>query len=241
VTDLARTAVPPVGPWQEATVADIRDETPRVKTFTLQLAQPTEHLAGQHIVVRLTAPDGYTAQRSYSIASAPGDGTSIELTVERLPDGEVSTFLHDELQAGDTLEVRGPIGGWFVWDGSTPALLVGGGSGVVPLMAMLRLARRQPGQSLAHLLVSVREPSELIYARELVGDDATVLYTRESASASQRAPGRIGLDDLSVHGSDDATVYICGSAGFAAAATELVMQAGFDTRQIRVERFGPTG
>jgi len=242
VTDLARYAVPPVGPWQDATVAGIRDETPRVKTFTLQLAQPTPHVAGQHFVVRLTAPDGYTAQRSYSIASAPGDGSSIDLTVERLPDGEVSTYLHDELQAGDTLEVRGPIGGWFVWDGSTPALLIGGGSGVVPLMSMLRLARRQPRQSLAHLLLSVREPSDLIYAGELVGDDATVLYTRESAPGSQRAPGRLTLDDLTRHGrDDDTTVYVCGSAGFAAAATDLVMQAGFDTRQIRVERFGPTG
>ena len=115
-----------------------------MKTFSLALGRPTPHLAGQHFVVRLTAPDGYTAQRSYSVASPPGDGTSIDLTVERLPDGEVSTFLHDELQIGDTLEVRGPIGGWFVWDGTTPALLIGGGSGVVPLMAMLRLARRNP-------------------------------------------------------------------------------------------------
>jgi ferredoxin-NADP reductase len=241
VTALARHAVPPVGPWQHATVTDIRDETPRVKTFTLQLAQPTPYLAGQHFVVRLTAPDGYTAQRSYSIASAPGDGSSIDLTVERLPDGEVSTFLHDVLETGDTIEVRGPIGGWFVWDGSTPALMIGGGSGVVPLMSMLRLARRQPGHSRAHLLLSVREPSDLIYASELVGDDATVLYTHASPPDSQRAPGRIRLEDLGPRRGDDSTVYICGSAGFAAAATDLVMQAGFETHQIRVERFGPTG
>ena len=138
----------------------IRTETERVKTFALDLPHPTRHLAGQHFVVRLTAPDGYTAQRSYSVASPPDDGTSIELTVERLAEGEVSGFLHDELVVGDTVEVRGPIGGWFVWDGATPALLIGGGSGVVPLMAMLRLARRTPQQTLAHLLVSYRGPTE---------------------------------------------------------------------------------
>ena len=169
--------------------------------------------------MRLSAPDGYTAQRSYSVASPPGDGSSIDLTVERLPDGEVSTFLHDELQVGDTLEVRGPIGGWFVWDGSDPALLIGGGSGVVPLMAMLRLARRQPQQSLAHLLVSAREPADLIYAGELGGDDATVLFTRAALPDSARVPGRITADDLRPHVRSDATVYICGSAGFAATAT----------------------
>ena len=113
-----------------------------MKTFELKLSRATPYLAGQYFVVRLTAPDGYTAQRSYSVASPPGDGTSIELAVERLPGGEVSTFLHDEVELGDTLEVRGPIGGWFAWDGTTPALLIGGGSGVVPLIAMLRLARR---------------------------------------------------------------------------------------------------
>ena len=241
MSDVPRLTVPPVGPWQDAAVTDIRVETPRVKTFSLELSRPTAHLAGQHFVVRLTAPDGYRAQRSYSVASAPGDGTTIDLTVERLPDGEVSTFLHDELEVGDTLEVRGPIGGWFVWDGTNPALLIGGGSGVVPLMAMLRLARRQPNQSLAHLLVSARGPTDLIYAGELVGDDATVLYTRAAHPDAVRVPGRISADDLRPHARSDATVYICGSAGFAAAASDLAMESGFDSRAIRVERFGPTG
>jgi len=241
VSDLPPTVVPPVGGWQHASVTSIRDETPRVKTFSLQLAHPTAHLAGQHFVVRLTAPDGYTAQRSYSVASPPGDGSSIELTVERLPDGEVSTFLHDELQVGDTLEIRGPIGGWFVWDGSSPALLIGGGSGVVPLMAMLRLARRQPQQSLAHLLVSTRDPTDLIYADELIGDDATVLFTRASPPDSVRVPGRMAADDLRPHAHSDATVYICGSAAFAATASQLAVDSGFESRSIRVERFGPTG
>ena len=241
MSDLPQLTVPPVGPWQAATVTDIRIETPRVKTFSLELSQPTAHLAGQHFVVRLTAPDGYTAQRSYSVASPPGDGTTIDLTVERLPEGEVSTFLHDGLEVGDTLEVRGPIGGWFVWEGTTPALLIGGGSGVVPLMAMLRLARRQPQQSLAHLLVSARQPIDLIYARELRGDDATILFTRAADPDSARVPGRITAGDLGPHVRADATVYICGSAGFAATASELAMDSGFDTRAIRVERFGPTG
>ena len=211
-----------------------------MKTFSLTLGRPTPHLAGQHFVVRLTAPDGYTAQRSYSVASPPGDGTSIDLTVERLPDGEVSTFLHDELQIGDTLDVRGPIGGWFVWDGTTPALLIGGGSGVVPLMAMLRLARLQP-QSWVHLVVSARAAADLIYANELMSDDATVLYTRAAPADSVRAAGRMTADDLKPFLRDDASVFICGSAGFAAAASERVLEAGFAPQIIRVERFGPTG
>src|SRR5258706_1797558 len=181
--------VPPIGPWQLATVTHIRAENPRVKTVALALPEPAPHVAGQHFLVRLTAPDGYTAQRSYSVASPPGDGTSIELTVERLPDGEVSAFLHDELMIGDTVEVRGPIGGWFIWDGSTPAVLIGGGSGVVPVMSMLRLARRIGVP--AHLLVSARAPADVIYAEELGADDATVLFTRVAAPSSSRPVCRI--------------------------------------------------
>ncbi len=231
--------VPPIGPWQAATVTDIIDETPRVKTFSQRLEQPFAHLAGQHVAVRLTAPDGYRAQRSYSIASPPGDGLSIDLTVERLDEGEVSSFLHEELRVGDTLEVRGPIGGWFVWDGSCPALLIGGGAGVVPLMSMLRLARRRPQQTLVHLVVSARDESELIYASELSGDDASVIFTRRAPANSIRGPGRITADDLTPHVHSDATVYICGSAGFTAAASELVLRAGIAPDAVRVERFGP--
>jgi ferredoxin-NADP reductase len=220
-------------------VTDVRTETPRAKTFTLALPDPTTHLAGQHFVVRLTAPDGYTAQRSYSVASPPGDRSSIELTIERLADGEVSTFLHDEVIVGDTVEVRGPIGGWFIWDGTTPALLIGGGSGVVPVMSMLRLAR-QIGTA-AHLLVSTRAPAEVMYAQELVADDATVLFTRTAAANSSRPAGRITADDIRAHLRDDATVFICGSAGFADAATDRALEAGARSEAIRVERFGPTG
>jgi ferredoxin-NADP reductase len=232
--------VPPVGPWQPATVTGIRSETPRVKTFELALSRMTPYLAGQYFVVRLTAPDGYTAQRSYSAASPPGDGASIELTIERLVDGEVSTFLHDEVVIGDTLEVRGPIGGWFAWDGSSPAVLIGGGSGVVPLMAMLRLARRQ-ATSRVHLVASTRSPDDLIYADELAGDDATILYTRVAPDGEARRAGRMTADDVRPHLRDGATVYICGSAGFADAATERAMEAGAQPNAIRVERFGPSG
>ncbi len=237
MTDLG--AVPPVRPWQDATVTGIRIDTARVKTFTLALPQVTHYLAGQHFVVRLTAPDGYTAQRSYSVASPPGDGTSIELTVERLPGGEVSTFLHDELMVDDALEVRGPIGGWFVWDGTEPALLIGGGSGVVPLMSMLRLARQTKRP--AHLVVSARTPADLIYANELDTDDASVLYTRRQAPGSARAPGRIIADDIRPHLRPDATVYICGSTNFTNAASDRAMEAGASSESIRVERFGPSG
>ena len=136
------------------------------------------HRAGQHFVVRLTAPDGYIAQRSYSVASPPDNTSEIELTVERLEDGEVSTFLHDVLEVGDDIEVRGPIGGYFVWDGDTPVTLVGGGSGVVPLMAMLRLARRDGHADLVRLVVSTRTADDLYYRDELPGPETTVVYTR---------------------------------------------------------------
>jgi ferredoxin-NADP reductase len=227
--------------WQPAEVVGITDETKRAKTFRLRLSDPQPHLAGQHYVVRLTAPDGYTASRSYSVASAPDDPAEIELTVERLPDGEVSTFLHDELRVGDELEVRGPIGGWFVWDGASPATLIGGGSGVVPLMAMLRLARLQARPELVHLLVSVRAPEDLLFADELGGDGATVVYTRAAPPATVRPVGRLTSADLAAVLLPGATVYVCGSSGFADRVTDLLGQNGVPADRIRVERFGPTG
>ena len=175
------------GPWYTATVVAIRDETPRAKTFRLRLPHRSDHRAGQHVVVRLTAPDGYTAQRSYSVASAPDGSDELELTVELLPDGEVSSFLHDVVEVGDELELRGPLGGFFVWDGSSPALLVGGGSGVVPLMAMLRLARRTGRRRpRAHGRLGAR-PDDLLYASELAGPETTIVYTRTDAG---RLPAR---------------------------------------------------
>lgn len=228
--------------WQTATVVAITDETHRAKTFRLRLEHATTQLAGQHYVIRLAAPDGYTASRSYSIASAPDGSDMVEFTVERLEGGEVSTFLHEVVEVGDELEVRGPLGGWFVWDGATPALLVGGGSGVVPLMAMLRLARRAGATDLVHMVVSVRSPEDLLYASELseAGPDVTVVYTRRSPPGLPRPPGRLTPADLPV-GRPGRTGYVCGSTGFANAATDLLIGAGLAVAAIRVERFGPTG
>jgi ferredoxin-NADP reductase len=241
VTEPAVQSASSVGKWQLAEVIQIRPETNTAKTFTLRLERPTPHLAGQHLVVRLSAPDGYFASRSYSIASAPNGGLAVELTIERLKDGEVSAFLHDEVVVGDTIELRGPIGGWFVWRGDSPALLVGGGSGVVPLMAMLRLARSLGNAPRVYLLDSVRTPEDLYYRPEIFGPETTVLYTRRAPAGSTRPPGRITKEDLAALVCGDEVVYICGSSGFADAASEIVMNLGVREDRIRIERFGPTG
>jgi ferredoxin-NADP reductase len=237
VTDVS--AAP--GPWQPATVIAVRDETATAKTFVLRLAAPSNHLAGQHFVVRLTAPDGYTAARSYSVASPPDGSPNIEITVERLPDGEVSDFLHDVVMPGDEIEVRGPIGLWFVWRADTPALLVGGGSGVVPLMAMLRLARRLGRSELVRAVVSVRTPEDLYYSSELPGPETVIVYTRKSPPDVNRPPGHLTPSDVSQALIPGATAYICGSASFSDAATELALAAGVPTERVRIERFGPSG
>jgi len=227
--------------WRDATIVAIHTETPRAKTLRLRLAEPSGHLAGQHYVVRLTAPDGYTAARSYSVASPPDDSNEFDLTVERLDDGEVSTFLHDDLQVGDELEVRGPIGGWFVWHGDEPAVLVGGGSGLVPLMAMLRYARAIGRTDLVRLVVSVRSVDDLLYADEIVGPETSVVYTRVAPPSSTRPAGRIKRDDLTPALLSDCTAYVCGAAGFANTASDLLVEIGVPVDRIRVERFGPTG
>jgi ferredoxin-NADP reductase len=227
--------------WEPATVVGIRPETATAKTFRLRLTHPSTHVPGQHYILRLTAPDGYTASRSYSVASAPDGSAGIEITVERLPDGEVSTFLHDEAAVDDELEVRGPIGGWFIWTGDRPALLIAGGSGVVPLVAMLRYARQQNVADLLRLIVSVRTPDSLYYAQELVGPQTEVVYTRTAPLGAPRPPGRISPADLEPLLLAGATVYICGSSPFADAASDAATAIGVPVDRIRVERFGPTG
>jgi ferredoxin-NADP reductase len=229
----------PKGAWCTGVVREVRHPTPDAVLLRLEVAGRTDHLPGQHYVFRLTAEDGYTASRSYSVASAPGDPL-LEFYVERLDDGEVSTFLHDEVRIGDELEVRGPIGGWFVWRGDEPAVLVGGGSGVVPLMAMLRYARALGRTDLVRLVVSVRSPDDLMYADELVGPEVSVVYTRVALS-STRAARRIMRDDLASALLPDCTAYVCGSAGFANTASDLLVDVGVPVNRIRVERFGPTG
>ena len=226
-----------------ATVVALRDETARMRTYRLRLPQPFVHVPGQHVVIRLTAPDGYTASRSYSIASAPGRsdraGTEIELMVEQLDGGEVSGYLHDELRVGDQIEVRGPFGGWFVWNGRSPVLLVGGGSGVVPLMSMLRHHRATGSGVLLRLVVSVRSPDELPFAGEY-GAETTVVYSRRAPDPSGRRPGRLVADDLRPLLVPDATAYVCGSSGFAEHASQLLVDLGVPAASIRVERYGPT-
>ena len=221
-------------------MVEIRRETSTARTFRMAMSEHTEYLAGQHMVLRLTAPDGYTASRSYSIASAPDGSNEIELTVEHLEDGEVSSFLHDEVVVGDQLEIRGPIGGWFVWRGHGSALLVGGGSGVVPLMSMLRLARQTGSSDLVHLVVSARTPEDLYYASELTGPEVTVLYTRAVPDGWSRPAGRITAADLPPSAAEVDTAFVCGSAGFADRATDVLASVGIPTDRIRVERFGPT-
>ena len=161
--------------------------------------------------------------------------------MERLEDGEVSSFLHDVVVPGDDLEVRGPIGGWFVWRGDTPAVLIGGGSGVVPLMAMLRLARRNRRPDLVDLIVSTRAPEDLYFATELDGPNTTVLYTRRAPAGSPRPPGRLTERDLPPSSTTASTVFVCGSSGFSDAATTSLAKLGVQPDRIRVERFGPSG
>ena len=232
--------------WQRAEVVGIRPETAEATTFRLRLPSPARHLPGQHYVLRVTADDGSQASRSYSAASAPepaGDGPGqLELTVERIADGDVSPYLHDEVAVGDRLELRGPFGGWFVWRGDTPALLVGGGSGVVPLASMLRHWRLGGQRVPLQLAVSVREPGDLFYAGEY-GPETTIAYTRQTPAGYSRPPGRLDaatLAPLVAAAGAGATAYVCGSAGFAEAASQLLVELGMDAGMVRVERFGPS-
>jgi ferredoxin-NADP reductase len=229
------------GRWQIATVTDIKQETPRVKSFTFELPMWMPHLPGQHYDVRLSAPDGYVAERSYSIASSPLDKPKIQLTIDRLEDGEVSPYFHDVVQVGDQVEVRGPFASYFVWRGESPVLLVGGGSGVVPLMAMLRQARRAGRADLLRVLVSARSPADLYYADELPGDGVRIVYTRAAPPDDPRGAGRMTLADLAPLVRAEQDVYVCGSPAFADAATERLREAGVPDGVIRVERFGPSG
>jgi ferredoxin-NADP reductase len=230
------------GRWQLATVTAIRPETPSVKSFRMALPSWTPHLPGQHYDVRLTAADGYSAQRSYSVASSPLDEGEIELTVDRLLDGEVSPYLHDVVVAGDQLEVRGPYASYFVWRGDEPepVLLVGGGSGVVPLMAMLRHRRRALPSADMRLVYSVRRAPDLIYADEL-GDDAVITYTRGPPEGWSGHIGRVDADFLREPAAGARTAYVCGSHGFVEIVADLLLELGLPAASIRTERFGPTG
>jgi ferredoxin-NADP reductase len=241
--------------WRPAVLVERRQETPSASTLVLDVPGWPGHLAGQHVDVRLTAPDGYQAARSYSIA-APADGERIQITVQAVPDGEVSSFLVGDATAGDSLEVRGPVGGWFVWkpDDSGPVLLVAGGSGVVPLMAMIRARdRSEPRNDRARfrLIYSVREPADRIYDHEMrrrvaedSGLDVSVVYTRTAPEGESRPTGRISIDDLVSYGwaaELEPTCYVCGPTGFVETVANLLIFLGHDPSKIRTERFGPSG
>jgi ferredoxin-NADP reductase len=228
------------GPWQTATVVQVRQETPTAKTFTLELPEPHPFWAGQHFIVRLTAPGGYRAQRSYPIATPPSDSPEIDLTIEILPGDEVSRFLHEVVEVGDVLEVRGPIGGHFVWY-RQPALGVADGSGIVPVMSMLRHARALGQPDLFHLVVSVRRPEELYYAAEVQGPDATIVFTRAAPDGHGRPPGRLMAEDLASAVAEERDVYVCGSSAFCDAATRLITSAGVPSERIKVDRFNSSG
>jgi ferredoxin-NADP reductase len=248
---MARAAIPRRLNWQFAKVVDVVEETPRCTSLLLEPPAWPGHRAGQHVDVRLTAEDGYQAQRSYSIASGPED-THLLLTIERLDEGEVSPYLVDELRPGDELELRGPIGGYFVWERSSggPLLLIAGGSGVVPLRAMLRHYVASGSDAAVRLLYSARSLDEVLYRQELeslVSDHRIAVrtaLTRAWPEGWQGHRGRIRpelLREVSWPPAERPLIYICGPTGFVEAIGGQLVEAGHDPGRIRTERFGPSG
>ncbi|HET9289650.1 MAG TPA: ferredoxin reductase [Actinomycetes bacterium] len=238
--------------WRLAEVAEVRPETERVATLALEVPGWDGHLPGQHLDVRLTAEDGYVAERSYSIASAP-DGEQVELAVERLDDGEVSPYLTEELRAGDQLELRGPVGGYFVWEPGRggPLLLVAGGSGVVPLMAMLRHRAATASQVPARLLYSSRSLEDVIFREELerlagAGDGLTVTHALTRAqppgwSGYARRIDAVMLEEVGWRPGERPLAYVCGPTRLVEAVAGQLVALGHDPARVRTERFGPTG
>jgi ferredoxin-NADP reductase len=236
--------------WQAADVVEIVTETPRVKTIVFEVPGWAGHRPGQHVDVRLTAEDGYQAERSYSIGSAPS-GNRIELTVERLDDGEVSPYLTDELRPGDQIELRGPVGGYFVWEPAEggPLLLVAGGSGVVPLMAMIRAREAAANDVDTRLVFSSRSWDDVIYRAELErldGDGLAVIHTltRSQPPGWSGYSRRVDRDMLAQVGpipAERPRVYVCGPTPFVEAVAEALVQLGHEPLRVRTERFGPTG
>jgi ferredoxin-NADP reductase len=246
---MARTAVRRRLTWQVATVAAVRDETATVRTIELRALDWAGHRAGQHLDVRLTAEDGYTAERSYSIASAPGEPVAI--TVQRLDDGEVSPYLTTELRAGDELEVRGPIGGYFVWDAddaARPLLLAAGGSGIVPLRSILRHRVRSGTLVPARLLYSARSLPDVIYRSELdqYANSVSVTYalTRQAPNGWTGHRGRVDatlLAGVAWRTGRDPIAYVCGPTSFVEAVAAGLVSLGYPPQHVKTERFGGPG
>jgi len=239
--------------WHVGTVVALHDETATARTITLEVPDWPGHIAGQHVDVRLTAPDGYSAVRSYSIASAPNSERRVQLTVERLSDGEVSPYLTQELAVGDRVELRGPIGGWFVWrtQQTEPIQLIAGGSGIVPLMAMVCSRAAAGSTAPFRLLYSVREPASAFYRDELRaasdpnrGLTLTYAYTRATPKDWPRPPGRIDaalIASTTLPSRLAPTCYVCGPTSFVESAAGFLSASGHSPDRIRTERFGPTG
>lgn len=237
--------------WQSAEIVGIVPQTPRVKSFFFSLPSPFVHRAGQHVDLRLTAPDGYSAVRSYSIASVPGNTGQIELAIDRLDDGEVSPFFHDVAEVGDEIELRGPLGGHFVWsvaDGG-PLLLVGGGSGLVPLMAMIRHRQKERAEVPTLLLLSARTWDDVLYRDELIeierlseGFKLVFALTREpprrSGDYGRRIDAAMMKDVLAMLPAPPKHVFVCGSNSFVNAAADGAIEAGIPASMVRTERYG---
>ncbi|HEY6695913.1 MAG TPA: ferredoxin reductase [Solirubrobacteraceae bacterium] len=231
--------------WRPAEIREVIRETPTAATLVLDVAGWPGHRAGQHVDVRLTAEDGYRAQRSYSIASAPEDAVAA-ITVERLDDGEVSPYLVDDARAGDMVEIRGPVGGWFVWEASQggPLWLIGGGSGVVPLMSMLRHRERAGSDAEAKLLLSAKRPDDVLYAAELAAFDVTYTYTRDAPAGwtgYARRVDRAMLAEAGFAPEARPRIYVCGPSGFVEGVAAELVGLGHGADRIRTERFGATG
>lgn len=243
----------PLG-WRVAHLIERRAETSSVWTLVLRVEGWPGHLPGQHVDVRLTAADGYRAERAYSIAG-PVHDDRLELTVQRVPDGDVSPYLVEVFSPGDPVEVRGPVGGWFVWrpdsTATVPVLLVAGGSGIVPLMAMIRARRAAGSRAPFRLIYSVRTPQDVIYAEELRrrvredrGLDVAYVYTRQMPVDVAGTPRRIAVGDLTRHGWPAELApecFVCGPTGFVETVADLLLSLGHDSGRMRTERFGPTG
>lgn len=243
---MARAATLPRLTWQDATISDVRPESMTGTTLRLDVADWPGHRAGQHVDIRLTAPGGYTAVRPYSLASA-GGSSLVEITVDTTPDGEVSPYLAHSARTGHHVEVRGPLGRWFVWDvtDSAPVQLIGGGSGVVPLMSMLRTHRDADHPGAMQLLYSVAGPDHLLYRDELHRLEqqglVTHIYTREAPPGATRPPGRVTPAELVEHTLPAAigpTCYVCGPTGFVETVLERLVELGHEPDRLRAERYG---
>jgi ferredoxin-NADP reductase len=249
---MARAAVSRRLIWRVARLVEACDETPTARTLVLDVSGWPGHLAGQHVDVQLTAADGYTTQRSYSLA-APADGDRVELTVQRVPDGEVSPYLTEVFSAGDPIEIRGPVGGWFVWrdTDTAPVLLVAGGSGIVPLMAMVRSRSAAGSRAPFRLVYSVRGPRDGYYTDELRrrarddgGLDVRYVYTRRVPEGWPEPAGRLGVATLNTDGWPAELApdcFVCGPTGFVETVADILVALGHDPRRIKTERFGPSG